>query len=701
MNSSLVSIPRLASSPTSRLAVIILGALILGVVALSLWTLQHETRLDRERQEALTLEHAHQAAAEVSFTISNVASDLRFNGWILQERKLHLERQHSIEGYLGTSDPYRVLLVFDQEGRLQDTFEDPVEPLPMGEGLVALASEFSRTVVVKPAGSLSVSASLPEVQGQALRAFGTSVRVDGQLLAIVVIVDTEALLHQLRALSGTTSRLLVLDPQGDATSLSDESVLNFLREKNGPSSPSAQMLSAMRQARSGLVELSPGSSEALGLGPDGALAVFVPVTEGPQPSWSIAVMSSLSVSNARNRNALLRLLATNAAIILLLVVLGGIMLAEAQRLTVAREQLRHAAQLEAAHRHNEQALAHLPAGVLVLSEQGRITAANRAARQWIAHPWIELPFEAAFKDAEKSSVALLTGLRERALGEGSARSTAPQPLTLSKEPGHYEIYMRLFQPPTPDAHMLVVIEDVSELSKLQSQLIQAEKMTTVGILSAGIAHEIGTPLGVVRGRSQYILEKLGPHHPEARNLESIIGQIDHITRSIRQVLNFSHAGSVASRVVSLPPLVRLVLELLETEAEQRKVALTSSIPEGLASVSGDPDRLQQVLVNLAMNALDACTPGGRVEVQASEENGWVRMEVVDNGIGIPEQIRHRVFDPFFTTKKGNRGTGLGLTVCHQIVREHQGAMEISSTPGLGTRVLVFLPAAGRQEVARG
>jgi signal transduction histidine kinase len=100
-----------------------------------------------------------------------------------------------------------------------------------------------------------------------------------------------------------------------------------------------------------------------------------------------------------------------------------------------------------------------------------------------------------------------------------------------------------------------------------------------------------------------------------------------------------------------------------------------------------------------MNALDACSPGGRVEIHAAEEKGQVRVEVVDDGVGIPEQIRHRVFDPFFTTKKGNRGTGLGLTVCHQIVREHRGAMEISSAPGGGTRVTVLLPAASTSQGA--
>lgn len=239
-----------------------------------------------------------------------------------------------------------------------------------------------------------------------------------------------------------------------------------------------------------------------------------------------------------------------------------------------------------------------------------------------------------------------------------------------------------------------------EVRSLASQLLRAEKLATVGVLAAGVAHEIGTPLAVVRGRAEYILGKLGQGHAQSDRMRVIVEQIDIVTRTIRQLLDFSRVRPSAVDPVGVAPVARAVLELLRYEAERRKLTIDAHVPDDLAPVAANADELQQTLVNLVINACDACSPGGHVCIAAEhapspDPTAWsrVRIDVTDDGHGIPEEHRAQVFDPFFTTKKRGQGTGLGLTIAAQIVRNHGGAIELESAPGRGTRVTLLWPAA--------
>jgi signal transduction histidine kinase len=165
------------------------------------------------------------------------------------------------------------------------------------------------------------------------------------------------------------------------------------------------------------------------------------------------------------------------------------------------------------------------------------------------------------------------------------------------------------------------------------------------------------------------------------------------------LLDFSRVQPAPVRGVALGPLLKGAQELLHGEAERRKVKVEVEVPEGLPPLSADPDQFQQVVLNLALNACDACEPGGTVRLgahaQVSDEPGaWsgVRVTVRDDGCGIPPESLNRVFDPFFTTKKRGQGTGLGLTVVAQIVRNHGGRIELESEPGKGTCVTLWWPA---------
>jgi signal transduction histidine kinase len=241
------------------------------------------------------------------------------------------------------------------------------------------------------------------------------------------------------------------------------------------------------------------------------------------------------------------------------------------------------------------------------------------------------------------------------------------------------------------------LRHAEELAKLQAQLIHAEKLATLGVVATGIAHEIGTPLGVVRARAELVQGKVAEDHPARASLTVIIEQIDRVSRTIRGLLDFARVKPVAVQAVDLAAAGRTVADLLRFEAERRKVALHLDVGEPSPRAAADPDQLQQVLVNLVMNGLDACAPGGHVTVRAAAEDGRARVDVVDDGAGIPEALHKKVFDPFFTTKESGRGTGLGLPLSAQIVRAHGGEITLDSHEGRGTTVTVKWPLAPREE----
>jgi signal transduction histidine kinase len=275
------------------------------------------------------------------------------------------------------------------------------------------------------------------------------------------------------------------------------------------------------------------------------------------------------------------------------------------------------------------------------------------------------------------------------------RSVFGARLALFGEAGQYNLHAVPLDPRFPEASLLLVVEDLSEVGALESQLLRAEKLATVGVLAAGIAHEIGTPLSVVRGRAELILGKLGRDHPQIAAVGVIISQIDYITRTIRQLLDFSRSQPGHQRAVQVRVAAEAVCELLRWEAERRKVTLTLDVPEPGLRVTADPDQLQQLLVNLVLNACDACRSGGVVQLAAARAGDReVCLQVIDDGCGIDPAQREQVFDPFYTTKKRGHGTGLGLTIAARIARDHSARIELESVVGRGTRFSVYWPAAG-------
>ncbi|MGH9788027.1 MAG: sensor histidine kinase, partial [Candidatus Acidiferrales bacterium] len=234
-------------------------------------------------------------------------------------------------------------------------------------------------------------------------------------------------------------------------------------------------------------------------------------------------------------------------------------------------------------------------------------------------------------------------------------------------------------------------DDITERVQLEDQLMQAEKLSSIGLLAAGVAHEVNTPLAVISNYAQMLSKQLSSDDPRASLIEKIVKQTFRASEIISGLLNFSRTGPAELGEVQLNRIVSDSLALLEPQFRSTQIAVETALDDNLPPVYGDAGKLQQVLVNLLSNARDAMPQGGRLAVRTRADNSRVRVEVADTGIGIPAENLAKIYDPFFTTKTTGRGTGLGLAITYGIVQEHHGSIQVRSQPGQGTTFALEFP----------
>jgi signal transduction histidine kinase len=238
---------------------------------------------------------------------------------------------------------------------------------------------------------------------------------------------------------------------------------------------------------------------------------------------------------------------------------------------------------------------------------------------------------------------------------------------------------------------IVIIEDVTRRVQLEEQLQISEKMASIGLLAAGVAHEVNTPLTGISSYAQLLLEDLSADDPRRDTLEKIEVQTRRVSTIANSLLNLARPERSIFESLPLNDAVHEVLKLFEPQIREKRIALHVDLSADLPEIHGHRGKLQQVLLNLLSNARDAVLGGGSISVRTVHTGGRVVLEVVDDGIGIAEGDLPRIFDPFFTTKGRGKGTGLGLAISYGIVREHDGVMHAESTPGEFTRFRVELP----------
>ena len=362
-----------------------------------------------------------------------------------------------------------------------------------------------------------------------------------------------------------------------------------------------------------------------------------------------------------------------------------------------QEQRARAEELELLKEFNESIVESINVGLLAADTEGHVTACNTSLEEMLGvtrgeaiGQRVEELFAEDFAETlghvlgsagwglseVRHIYKLHTATRE---GRSLILNISVAPLKSADAAGH--------------AGALVVLEDVTGRVRLEEQLQQREKLSSIGLLAAGVAHEINTPLTGVSSYTQMLLGMLAEADPKHALLQKIRRQADRATGIVNNLLNFSRTGGVTEfGEVDINRVLEDTLQLLETQLRHSRVEVVRAYGEGLPRVFGNAGQLQQVFTNLLLNARDAIPDGGDITLRTrSDEDEVLTVEVIDTGIGIAPENVARIYDPFFTTKGVGRGTGLGLAVSYGIVQEHAGHISVESAPGRGTTFRITLP----------
>jgi signal transduction histidine kinase len=236
-----------------------------------------------------------------------------------------------------------------------------------------------------------------------------------------------------------------------------------------------------------------------------------------------------------------------------------------------------------------------------------------------------------------------------------------------------------------------LVQNRHVLSETQHQLRLTERVAELGTLAASMAHEIGTPMNVILGRAEQLMQRTDDETMK-KGLGIITAQVERITKLMNQLLACARRGPTNFRPVDLREVVKNCLDAVEERLSQHCVQVVSEHDEELPHIHGDSDLMMQVLLNLVLNAVQAMPERGTLRVAAVREGEQhIRLTVADTGCGIPPDVLPKIFEPFVTTKERGKGTGLGLTVVLGIVQEHGGSITVESTPGQGTTFTLLLP----------
>ncbi|MGC2236972.1 MAG: ATP-binding protein [Pyrinomonadaceae bacterium] len=236
-----------------------------------------------------------------------------------------------------------------------------------------------------------------------------------------------------------------------------------------------------------------------------------------------------------------------------------------------------------------------------------------------------------------------------------------------------------------------MFSDIEQMQKLNEQLTRTEKLAAMGTLSAGVAHEVNNPLASISSLIQMMQSKENLDDDTKEKLKLISEQIQRITQVTRDMMDFARVRPAAKSLIDINGVIETSLRLASFDKSFQKLNLKKDLAENLTKVFADRDQLQQVFLNLLLNARDAMPGGGELIINTSQNHTELKIEISDDGTGIDDASRKKIFDPFFTTKQAGKGTGLGLAVCYGIITAHGGKIEVSGNESKGTSFLISLP----------
>jgi len=513
--------------------------------------------------------------------------------------------------------------------------------------------------------------------------------------------------HSLLDFGRTLSATTALDPLLDSLVSRLQEVMNvervaiFVESKSSPSGyvvarsaglaapmmvpPDFREMMRVRSAESGIVR-----TDDLDLNPDAvsvrrSLHYFVPcVVRGRM----VAVIGlGRSVDGALLSSEDVEILRT----------VSGYVAVAIENSLLYKDQQERASELKLLKEFNESIIESINVGLLAVDLDGRVTRLNSALehildlrRDAAVSKRVEDLFSEDFADTLKQVLGK-DGWRLKEIRNIYKLHTATR--------GNRALVLNIALAPLQDAQgqtgALVVLEDVTARISLEEQLQQREKLSSIGLLAAGVAHEVNTPLTGVSSYTQMLLGMLNETDPKHALLQKVRSQAERATNIVNNLLNFSRTGSATEFAeVDVARVLDDTLQLLEPQLRRSQIEIIRDYDTDAPDAYANAGKLQQVFTNLILNARDAIPDGGKITVTTgTAEDGSLIAEIADTGIGIAPENVAKIYDPFYTTKGVGQGTGLGLAVSYGIIQEHAGRISVDSEPGRGTTFRITLPSA--------
>jgi two-component system sensor histidine kinase HydH len=337
---------------------------------------------------------------------------------------------------------------------------------------------------------------------------------------------------------------------------------------------------------------------------------------------------------------------------------------------------------------SDQIVESLPMGLIATDEHGRVAVFNETAETVLGNP-------ASGILGNKAALALppdLWKLIDRIEKKGPViendfecrtgpKTTVPLRVSAARLRGDGSKFLGY----------VLIFRDLTEVRRLQQELERNKRLASLGNLAAGVAHEIRNPLSSIKGFATYFRDRLKDRPEDQSTATTLIQEVERLDRVIGQLLEFARPSRLKIQSVRMADLVRHSLKLIEADVRAKHIKVQSDVPDDLPLIPMDGDRINQVLLNCYLNAIQAMEEGGtlRVQIGRNDTQGYTKISVSDNGRGIDSEDLDRIFDPYFTTKSD--GTGLGLAIVHKIVEAHGGEVDVESLANRGTIITLTIP----------